>query len=295
MISIITPVYNGEKFIETCIRAVIDQKCPDVEHIIVDGASTDGTVEIIKQYANMYSHIRWISEKDEGQSDAMNKGILMAKGKIMSFLNVDDFYEPNVLNRALELFKELPVPSLLLGNCNVWDDKGQLLAVFKPANFHFLNLLQGFNEKNTPPNPSAYFYHTSLHQQIGLYKVDEHYSMDTEFLFRAVQVATVKYVDESWGNWLFYEGTKSHTIWQSPQEGYRDLDRLFRYYRKDLPFLQRCQVAIQYELLFVLWGRHLKWRPKYYFKTYLSRPQNIFPALGAKLMTWFNRVKNSNL
>jgi len=63
MISIITPVYNGERFIDSCIRVVIDQACLDFEHIIIDGGSTDRTVEIIKQYAEKYSHIRWISEK----------------------------------------------------------------------------------------------------------------------------------------------------------------------------------------------------------------------------------------
>ena len=66
MISIITPVYNNKRFIEFCIKNVIEQNCPEVEHIIVDGGSTDGTAEIIKQYADQYPHIRWVSEKDEG-------------------------------------------------------------------------------------------------------------------------------------------------------------------------------------------------------------------------------------
>ena len=99
MISVITPVYNGESFIESCIKIVIEQNCGDVEHIIVDGGSQDGTVTIIKQYAEKYPHIRWISEADQGQSDAMNKGLDMAKGNIISFLNVDDYYEPLVLNK----------------------------------------------------------------------------------------------------------------------------------------------------------------------------------------------------
>jgi glycosyltransferase involved in cell wall biosynthesis len=86
-----TPVYNGQRFIEFCIKNVIDQHCSHAEHIIVDGGSTDGTVEIIKSYAEKYPHIRWISEKDNGQSDAMNKGISMAKGEILGVLNVDDF------------------------------------------------------------------------------------------------------------------------------------------------------------------------------------------------------------
>ena len=85
LISVITPSYNGERFIENCIKNVIEQKCPEVEHVIVDGGSTDGTVDIIRHHAENYSHIRWISEPDQGQSDAMNKGIAMARGDILGF------------------------------------------------------------------------------------------------------------------------------------------------------------------------------------------------------------------
>ena len=133
MISIITPVYNGEKFIESCIKVVIEQNCSNAEHIIVDGGSTDGTVRIIKQYAEQYPHIRWVSEPDKGQSDAMNKGIALAKGEILGFLNVDDFYEPNVLNRVLEIFKTLPNPSLLMGKCNFLNDQDKVIWVQQPA------------------------------------------------------------------------------------------------------------------------------------------------------------------
>jgi glycosyltransferase involved in cell wall biosynthesis len=96
MISIITPVFNGEKFIASCIKNVIGQNCPYAEHIIIDGASTDSTASIVKTFADRYPHIRWVSEKDRGQSDAMNKGIALAQGTILGFLNVDDYYEPNV-------------------------------------------------------------------------------------------------------------------------------------------------------------------------------------------------------
>ena len=246
MISVITPVYNGELFIESCIKVVIDQACSDVEHIIIDGGSTDRTVEIIKQYADKYPHIRWISEKDKGQSDAMNKGIAIAKGEVLAILNVDDFYEPNVLNRISEIFKSLPSPSLLVGNCNVWGDKGILNFVNKPAKLDLTDLLLGFSVNEFPLNPSAYFYHTSLHDKIGPYKVEEHYVMDVDFLFRAVQVATVKYVDETWGNYRKIEGTKT-VIDSKSGQGYRRVECLLRVYRKDLTRFQRWQVATKYE------------------------------------------------
>lgn len=282
MISIITPVYNGEKYIEACIKAVINQNCPDVEHIIVDGASTDKTVEIIKLYADIYPHIRWISEKDNGQSDAMNKGIAMAKGEIISFLNVDDFYQSNVLNRVLEIFPSLPVPSILVGNCNVWDAKDKLAYVCKPRNFRLSSMLQGLKATNYPTNPSAYFYNSCLHQQVGLYNVDEHYAMDLDFLIRAVQVAKVKYVNETWGNWMRLEDTKTATLWQSYDRGFEMVDRILRYYRKDLPLFQRWLITIKYELNIPL-ERNLQWKLKYYYKQYVLTPQNIVPKLNSKL------------
>jgi glycosyltransferase involved in cell wall biosynthesis len=285
MISIITPVYNGEKFIEACIKVVIEQNCPDVEHIIVDGGSTDLTVEIIKKYAENYPHIRWISEKDQGQSDAMNKGIAMAKGEILSFLNVDDYYEPNVINKATDLFRTLPEPSLLVGNCNVWDEKNKLSAVYKPSNFSLINLVCGLNINNFPINPSSYFYHTSLHQKAGLYNVNEHYAMDLDFLLRAVQVATVKYVDEVWGNWMKTEETKSMTLWQTPELGYQLVDRILGSYRKNLPLLERSQAAIQYSFDYY-WSRYFKFRIKYY----LINPQKLLPLVRKK-MIGFVKIK----
>jgi len=275
MISVITPVYNGERFIESCLKVVIDQACLDVEHIIMDGGSTDRTVEIIKQYAQKYPHIRWISEKDKGQSDAMNKGIAMAKGEILAILNVDDFYEPNVLNWVSEIFKTLPEPSLLVGNCNVWNDEGNLKFINKPAKLKLADLLLGFRANQFPVNPSAYFYHTSLHQKIGYYKVEEHYVMDLDFLFKAVQVATVKYMNETWGNFRMIEGTKTVNDRKDPQGHQRRKEYLLKAYRKDLPLFQRWRVAVVYEF-------YKSWGMAEYF---LSEPQELLSVLRKKLVS----------
>ncbi len=241
MISVITPVYNGEKFIESCIKNVIDQNCQDVEHLIIDGGSTDKTVEVIEYYAQNYPHIRWISEKDKGQSDAMNKGIGMAKGEILSFLNVDDFYQAEALNSVCKIFKELPEPSLLVGNCNLLDNNDKIKSVNKPKRLKIVQLLTKTNFCIFPLNPSAYFYHKSLHQKIGFYQVDEHYMMDLDFIFKAVQNANVKYVNQILGNHRQIEGTKTINLVQSGNHS-QHLSTLIEEHRKKLTYFQQFQV-----------------------------------------------------
>jgi len=273
MISVITPVYNGERFIESCIKVVIDQNCPEVEHIIVDGGSTDLTVGIIKQYAQKYSHIRWVSEKDRGQSDAMNKGIAMAKGEILAILNVDDYYEQNALNRVSEIFKTLPEPSLLVGNCNIWYDGNYLAFVNKPTKLKLIDLLLGPSANPFPMNPSAYFYHASLHQKIGLYDVNDHYNMDVYFLLEAVQVATVKYVNKTWGNFRQITGTKTFTDIKSGQHSQR-LELLMKTYWEKLPLPQRWLIPIGYRFY-----RNVDWPRLKYF---IDEPRNLLPVFKNK-------------
>lgn len=207
-LTVITPVFNGIRFIESCIRNVIDQQCGEVEHVIVDGGSTDGTVEVIQKYAGGHPHIRWISEQDQGQAHAMNKGIARANGRILGFLNVSDYYEPGALREVTASFAGLPEPTLVVGNCNVWDDDGKLLSVSKPAEIGLLNLLRGKYDVALPRNSSAYFYHKSLHELIGPYNVKEQLSMDVHFTFRAVQNARVGYLDKTLGNYRYLRGTK---------------------------------------------------------------------------------------
>jgi len=232
MLSIITPVFNGIRFIEFCITNVIEQRCPDLEHLIIDGGSIDGTVEVIKSYAERYRHSRWLSEKDKGQSDAMNKGIQMAVGNIIGFLNVDDYYAPGALHEAVNLMKTLPNPSLLVGNCNVWDDDGNLLFISRPTKIGLKNLLLGRFMEAFPMNPSAYFYHRSLHDRIGQYETDEHYGMDVHFIFKAVKQAKITYVDKTWGNYRYLEGTKTY---EDDKNGGNEIrvKEITEYYRKE--------------------------------------------------------------
>lgn len=247
MLSIITPVYNGKRFIESCIKNVIAQHCPDAEHVIIDGGSSDGTVEIIKRYADSYSHICWVSEKDSGQSDAMNKGIAMARGQILGFLNTDDFYEQDILNWVVKRFADLPEPSLLVGNCNLWGDNGQLQGVNKPAHLKLTQLLVADETRYPfPINPSAYFYHKSLHDVIGTFDVNEHYTMDIDFLLKAVKNAHSAYFDKLLGNFRLVEGTKTFKEIQNGSADAR-FNALIRKFRNQL----QCREKVHVWSLFV--------------------------------------------
>ncbi len=114
LVSIVTPSLNQGRFIQETILSVKDQTYPNIEHIIVDGGSTDGTLDIIKKYEGTYK-MRWVSEPDSGQSDAINKGWRMAKGEILAYLNSDDTYMPWAVETAVELFSEHPDVAIIVG------------------------------------------------------------------------------------------------------------------------------------------------------------------------------------
>ena len=224
-ITIITPVYNGAKYIGQCIDNVISQKCSSVEHLIMDGSSTDGTQEIAQKYTEAYPHIRLVSEKDSGQSDAMNKGITKAKGSIISFLNVDDYYEPNLFNRVLAVFKKLDKPAFVCGNLNIRNADGTLKHFNRPDRISLVELVSNCFE--WPYNPSAYFYHKVLHEKIGYYNVANHLCMDYEFILEAAKFIGLTHIDETWGNFVMVDGSKTKIFHsEDPKKAYYEAEAI---------------------------------------------------------------------
>jgi len=222
------------------MESVTAQDCPHALHLIVDGLSTDGTQDIVLEYAQSHPHVRLISEKDSGQSDAMNHGIAAASTPLIGFLNADDFYEPGTLNRVCELANGLKEPAFLYGNLQVWGDEDADMGLQKPAPFTLYNLCRG---KPFPLNPASYFYHTSLHDIAGPYDVTDHYTMDLDFLFRASMHANARYFDELWGHFRLIEGTKTLGELQTGESFARQAVLRNRY-SKHLPPLQRTNLKL---------------------------------------------------
>ncbi|MCF8256650.1 MAG: glycosyltransferase [Flavobacteriales bacterium] len=230
-LSVILVVWNNRSYIGRAIGNFISQECPQAELVIVDGASTDGTREEIERLAVGHPAIRWLSEPDKGQSDAMNKGIAMARADYISFLNVDDYYEPGTLNAVIPMITMPDAPAFLVGNCKVWDADGQLIYVNRPKKLRPWYILSGYS---LPVNPSAYFYRKALHLEVGMYPEENHMNMDLEFIAKASLVTHIQYVDNDWGNFRVLPGTKTFTDNEAGMLGQR-ASMLFKSIRQRSP------------------------------------------------------------
>ena len=208
-ISVITPVLNKAKYIERCFASVACQAHANFEHIIIDGGSTDGTVELIDKYAFGRQNVTWISSPDGGQSHAINRGLRLAKGEVIGFINADDYYEPDVFATVTNIMQDMPRPAILFGNCNIRDDLAEITWVSKPVVLDIVEWLLPNGDKYIPVNPVQYFYTTDVHSIIGYYDEDEHYIMDADFLFRAVRIINTRYIDKLFGNFMLISGTKT--------------------------------------------------------------------------------------
>jgi glycosyltransferase involved in cell wall biosynthesis len=237
-ISVITPVLNKAAYIERCFQSMDQQSHNGFEHIIVDGGSQDGTVELINNYASKRPNVIWISKPDRGQSHAMNRGLGLAQGHIIGFLNADDYYEPEILMTVNAAFRDIEGPSILFGNCVIWNDKSEIWGVHEPKLIDVVEWLLPDGEGLIPVNPVQYFYSTDVHSLIGYFDEDEHYVMDMDFLFRAIQVAKHRYINRVFGNFRLISGTKTLSDIQASTADARLL-RLKHKYIGNLPLRMR--------------------------------------------------------
>jgi len=210
-ISIITPSFNQANFIERTIQSVLSQNYPDLEYIVMDGGSTDGTIEILKKYEG---RIIWKSEKDNGQSDAINKGLKVATGDIVAYLNSDDIYEPGALNKVAEFFQNNPDKKWVYGKCKIINENDQ--EIRKPITTYKNLLLKKYSyakllSENFISQPAT-FWKREIHFELGFFDENEHYCMDYEFWLRTGKKYPAGVIDAYLANFRYYATSKSGSV-----------------------------------------------------------------------------------
>lgn len=184
--SIVTPSFNQRAYIEDALLSVENQAYLKVEHIVIDGGSTDGTVEVLRDYGSRpgWEHLQWISEPDGGQSDALNKGFKMASGEIIGWLNSDDCYRSECFRAVADAFENNPAADIIYGDYTWIDQYGTLLKVRREIEFSPFVLL--YHRVSPLPTPSSFF-RRRIFDEGNFIDVKYHFSMDHEFFLRLVQ------------------------------------------------------------------------------------------------------------
>ena len=205
LVSIVTPSYDQSRYLENTIQSVLNQDYPNIEYILVDGGSTDGSLEIIRQYSDRLAW--WVSEKDRGQTDAINKGFAQAKGDILAWLNSDDTYEPHAISEAVGFLHDSPKVGLVYGDANFIDENGHVIGRFPAAQTSYKRLRRGY--VHIPQQAS--FWRADLWRKVGPLDPSFYFAMDYDLWVRLAALAPVQYIPRPWANFRLHSQGKTIT------------------------------------------------------------------------------------
>lgn len=203
LVTIVTPSYNHRLFIKETIESVFNQTYPNVEYIIIDGASQDGTVDIIRNYEDRVAY--WVSEPDQGQTDAINKGLSMAKGEIIAWLNSDDTLFPLAVEEAVAYLSEHSEVGLVYGNAHYIDKDSRVIGDFPAAQTSLAQLRRGY--VHIPQQAS--FFRKTLWDQVGPLDPSFYFAMDYDLWVRLAAISQIKYLPSLWANFRLHEDAKT--------------------------------------------------------------------------------------
>ncbi len=222
-ISIITPSYNQAQFIEETIRSVLLQGYPNLEYIIIDGDSADGSTEIIRKYEKWLTF--WVSEPDEGQSEAINKGFVRSSGEITAWLNSDDTYQPRALGQVAQVFGHDQSKAIVHGHCNKIDENSRVTGKIKASYITFERLIRHW--RIVLPQQGVFF-RRKLLEKVGLLDPDQHYVMDFDLWLRISREHEFHRIEETLANFRLHPASKTTQAW--PDLFFAECDRLSRPY-----------------------------------------------------------------
>jgi glycosyltransferase involved in cell wall biosynthesis len=203
LVSIITPSYNQGQFLPETIQSVLSQDYPRLEYMIIDGGSTDNSVEVIRKYADQLTW--WVSERDKGQPDALNKGFAHATGEILAWLNSDDTYQPGAIREAVEYMLSHPGVSMVYSGANLIDESGKYLGRFPAKQTDYRRMLTG--SVNIPQASTFFWKH--LWKQVGPLDLTLKYAFDYDLWVRLAKLAPVVYIPRVWANFRLHEAGKT--------------------------------------------------------------------------------------
>ena len=202
-ITVITPSYNQAHFLERTILSVLDQDYPNLEYIIIDGGSTDGSIELINKYSDRLSW--WVSEPDQGQADAINKGLRRASGDWVAWQNSDDIYYDFCFRDLVLAAEKFPNAGLIIGNMMLIDEQDAPLRDIRYVKPTYNSLLA---EGMVLTNQAA-FWKRQIHDSIGYLSENLHYSFDYEWFLRLTNHTSSVHVNKFWGGWRLHDDTKT--------------------------------------------------------------------------------------
>lgn len=218
-ISIVTPSYNQGQYIRQTIESVLHQNHPDVEHIVMDGGSSDNTVSVLSEYPNVV----WVSERDDGQSDALIRGFAKATGQVWSWLNSDDVLVPDVLGTVARYFEDHPDCMVLYGDLGFIDHMGELL---RTRSGHELTFEALSRNPDIVRQPST-FWRSSVMEEVGCLDPNLQLVMDYDFLLRASRRFEFHYIPLTLSYYRTYPENKTNSMLA------RQAAEILRVYRKN--------------------------------------------------------------
>jgi glycosyltransferase involved in cell wall biosynthesis len=264
-VSIVTPSYNQAGFLERTIQSVLGQNYPHLDYAIVDGGSTDGSVEIIKKYASALSW--WVSERDSGQAEAINKGLSRARGEVVAWLNSDDLYLPQAIHQAVQALQANPERGFVFGDAITIDPDGQPINELIFGDWGLQELLR-FRIICQP----AVFMRREILEKTGGLDLNLHYMLDHHLWLRLARQAPIQHIP------AFLAAARQHP-------GAKNVNQAAGFGRETLQLFERIQKEPEFTTLIAPQFRRVKGGAYRLNARYLLDAGQAGPALS-----WYGRA-----